>query len=185
MNYLILGIILFFVMHLVPSMPGLRARLIASMGEGGYKGIYSLVSLAGVVLMVYGFSKSPVEPVYVPPAWGRHVVFIVMVLSFILFAAADMKSNIKRFTRHPMLWGVALWSGAHLAANGNLAELILFGAFLIYAFVAMFSANLRGATLQQEKQPIKKDIIVIVAGIVVYVVFVKWLHPLLIGVTVI
>lgn len=185
MIYLVLGIILFFVMHLVPSVPALRARLIALLGENGYKAVYSLVSLAGLVLMVYGFSQSPVEPLYVPPAWGRNVVFILMAVSFVLFAAADMKSNVKRFTRHPMLWGIALWSGVHLAVNGNLAEVLLFGAFFVYAFVAMVSANLRGATLQQEKYPIKKDLMAIVGGIVVYVIFVKWLHPLLIGVAVI
>ena len=96
-----------------------------------------------------------------------------------------MKSNVKRFTRHPMLWGIALWSGVHLTANGDLAEVLLFGAFFIYALFAMVSANLRGAVLQQEKRPVKKDLIAIVAGIMVYIVFAKWLHPLLIGVAVI
>ena len=185
MNFLILGIVLFFAMHLVPAVPSLRGRLISVLGELGYKAAYSLVSLAGLVLMVYGFSQAPIELVYVPPAWGRDVVFVIMALSFVLLTAGDMKSNLKRFTRHPMLWGVVLWSGVHLTVNGNLAEVLLFGAFLIYSLVAMFSANIRGATLQQAKHPVKKDIIMLVGGIVVYAIFAKWLHPWLIGVAVI
>jgi len=185
MSFLILGIALFFAMHLVPVVPGLRGRLITSLGEVGYKIVYSLVSLAGIVLMVYGFSQAPVEPVYVAPAWGRDVMFVVMALAFVLFAAADMKSNVKRFTRHPMLWGVVLWSGVHLTVNGNLAEVLLFGAFLIYALLAMLSANIRGASLQQDKHPVKKDIIALIGGIVVFAIFAKWLHPWLIGITVI
>ena len=124
MNFLILGIVLFFAMHLVPAVPGLRGRLITLLGEVGYKAAYSLVSLAGMVLMVYGFSQAPVEPVYVPPAWGRDVVFVVMALSFVLLAAGDMKSNVKRFTRHPMLWGIVIAvaviaSGIVTLANGG------------------------------------------------------------------
>ena len=185
MNFLILGIVLFFAMHLVPVVPGLRGWLVTSMGEVSYKVVYALVSLAGIVLIVYGFSQASVEVVYVPPAWGRDVVFVVMALSFVLFAAADMKSNVKRFTRHPMLWGIVLWSGVHLSVNGNLAEVLLFGAFLIYAPIAMLSANIRGASLQQEKRPVKKDVMAIVGGIIVFAIFAKWLHPWLIGVAVI
>jgi len=182
---LVIGIILFFGMHLVPSVRGLRDRLIASFGKKGYMALYVIVSLVGIVLIGNGFATAEIVPVYTPPAWGRDVVFVVMAVSFVLFAAGDMKSNVKRFTRHPMLWGVVLWSSVHLTVNGNLAEIVLFGSFLLFSFIAMFTANQRGATLQQEQLPFKKDIMVIVGGVVVYAIFAKWLHPLLIGVVVI
>lgn len=182
---LVLGLILFFGMHLVPSIPGLRDRLIASFGQKGYMAAFAIVSLAGVILIVNGFATSAVVPVYAPLSWGRDAVFVVMAVSFMLFAAGDMKSNVKRFTRHPMLWGVVLWSSVHLTVNGNLAEILLFVSFLLFSLITMFTSNLRGAALQQEKHPYKKDVMVIVGGVMVYFVFAKWLHPLLIGVSVI
>ena len=182
---LVLGLILFFGMHLVPSVTGVRDRLIALIGQKGYMALFALVSLLGVVLIVYGFAASEVVPVYAPLAWGRDAVFVVMAVAFMLFAAGDMKSNVKRITRHPMLWGVVLWSSVHLTVNGNLAEILLFGSFLLFSLIAMFTANQRGAALQQEKFSHKKDIMVVVGGVVVYAIFAKWLHPLLIGVAVI
>ena len=185
MALLIVGLIIFFAIHLVPSVPGLRDKLVSSLGKTKYLAMYALTALAGMVLFIYGFSQAEFQAIYQPPAWGRYAVIMVMVVSFILFAAADMKSNVKRFIRHPMLLGVVLWAGVHLLANGDLASLLLFGSFLVFSIVAMISANRRGASLQQEKYPLKKDIIVVIGGVGVYLIFMKYLHPWLIGVAVI
>ncbi len=108
-----------------------------------------------------------------------------MLFSFFFLVAADIKSNIKRYLRHPMLIGVALWSSAHLFANGDFASILLFGSFLAYSIFGMFSANRRGATKQVEKYPLSKDAIIVVFGLVAYVIFIKYLHPYLIGVAII
>jgi len=158
--------------------------LTTRLGSGPFRGLFSVISLAGLILIIYGKSKAGFVPLWEPPGWGKDVVVVLMVPSFILLAAANMKSNIKLFTCHPMLWGVALWSAAHLLANGDLASLFLFGSFGVFSLFAMFSANLRGATKQVTKYPFTKDAAVIVAGIVTYGVF-MFLHPYLFGVAII
>ena len=130
-------------------------------------------------------SEAEFQPIWEPLYWSRNVVIVTMLFVFYLFAAADMKSNIKRFIRHPMLLGVLLWSCVHLFANGDLASIMLFGSFAIYALFAIISANLRGALLQKEKYPVKNDIVSVVAGLVAYAVFVLVIHPYLMGVPVI
>jgi len=185
MNILLIGIVLFFGVHLIPSFVALRNNLIARLGENKYKALYSITALIGLILIIYGMSKAEYVPVWQPPTWARNAVIITMLISFYLFAAADMKSNIKRFIRHPMLSGVLLWSGAHLLANGDLASIILFGSFATYSITDMVSANIRGAVFQQETYPIKRDVVSIVAGIIAYAVFVLFIHPYWIGVPVV
>ena len=183
MTLLIIGLALFCGIHLLPTITQLRLSLITRLGENGYKGLFSLVALSGIVLMVMGFRQVEPVQVYESPIWARTTTAIFMLLSLILFAAANMPGNIKRFTRHPMLWGLVFWAVGHLLSNGDLASLILFGGFAAYGVLAMLSANLRGASKQTEKVPLTKDIMVITGGIVVFVVLVL-LHPYLFGVTV-
>lgn len=185
MYILILGILIFFGMHLVPSMVKFRLKMIASLGQRRYQGLYAIIALVGLVLIIYGKSKAGYQVIWDPPVWSKNIVFVVMLPSFFLLVAADMKSNVKRFTRHPMLWGVALWSGVHLFANGDLASMILFGSFFAFSLFAMFSANMRGAAKQEIKYPLTKDAVTIFAGLIAYVVFIKYLHPYLIGVPII
>lgn len=185
MDFLLLGIILFFTVHLLPSLVGFRAGLVSKLGETKYKGLYSVTALIGLILIIYGMSQAEYIPIWQPPLWSRLLVVMTMLLAFYLFAAAEMKSNIKRFIRHPMLLGVLLWSCVHLIANGDLASIMLFGSFAVYALFAMLSANIRGATLQKEKYPIKRDIFSVIAGLVAYAIFVLVIHPYLIGVRVI
>ncbi len=89
----------------MPSLAGLRGNLIGRLGENGYKGLFSVLSLAGLVLIVLGKSRAEFQHIYTPLPWGRDLALVVMPFSFMLLAAANMPSNIKRFTRHPMLWG--------------------------------------------------------------------------------
>jgi uncharacterized membrane protein len=119
MYILLLGLSIFFGIHLVPGLVGFRRRIITKLGEGTYQELYSVIALTGLILIVYGKSKAEFQPIWELPVWSAYVVAVLMLPAFIFLAAANLKSNIKRFTRHPMLWGIALWSGAHLLANGD------------------------------------------------------------------
>ena len=180
MKILIAGVVVFIAIHLLPSFPTARASLVARLGPGPYKGLFSLGALAGVTLMVAGFAHAEFVPVWQPPGWGRAVPIIVMFPVFILLAGASMRSNLKRFIRHPMLLGVSLWSAAHLMANGDRASVILFGSLGVFALFDMWSATRRGATLSTEPVARKFDFILIAAGAVAYMVILL-LHPYLFG----
>ena len=183
MTYLIIGVVLFCGVHLFPAIITMRQTLISRFGENAYKGLFSLIALTGIVFMVIGYSRAELIQVFNPPVWERNVTVILMLLSLILFAAANMPGNIKRVTRHPMLWGLVLWAVGHLLANGDKASLILFAGLGVFGLLAMLSANLRGATKQTHKVPLQKDIMIIVAGVVAYVVL-AFAHPYLFGVAV-
>ena len=183
MTLLILGLTLFIGIHLLPSFPAWRGNLVQRWGERRYKAVFAGIALAGLVLLVMGKAGAPFVSVYSPPAWGRHVTPLFVLAAFILLPAAHMRSNIKRYTRHPMLWGVTLWALGHLLSNGDLASLILFGSLAAYSLFDMASANLRGAVKSVTVYPLKKDATVVAAGVVTYVVFLL-LHPYLFGVPV-
>lgn len=181
---LVTGLLLFFLPHLIPSSPALRRTLVSRFGENGYKGIFSLVALTGFALLVWGKAGAPQVFVWVPPQWGRMLALVLMPFAFIGLAAMRLPTNITRFTRHPMLWGVTLWALAHLAANGDLASILLFGCFAGFSFFAMWSANRRGAVKSRVKQPFSRDLVVLLLGIVLYLA-VLIAHPYLFGVQVI
>lgn len=183
MALLLAGLVIFFSIHFLPSFAGLRKNLVARFGLKTYKLGFTAVALLGLVLIIVGKANAPFEHVYTPPSWGRHVTMLCVLIAFILLPAANMPTNIKRFTRHPMLWGVSIWGVGHLLANGDLASILLFGGFVVFSIIEMISANVRGAQLQSHKVPLKKDVIVVVAGLVVYVGFL-FLHPYLFGVPV-
>ncbi|MCW8195613.1 NnrU family protein [Proteobacteria bacterium 005FR1] len=180
MNLLVIGLIIFIGTHAIPTFTGLRSSLATRLGEKRYKGLFSLVALVGLVLIIIGKARAEFVFVYDPPSWGRHLTMLLVLIAFILLPAAHMPTNIKRFTRHPMLWGVTLWGVGHLLANGDLASVILFGSFALYSPLAMLSANHRGAKLQEQRVPLRKDLMVVVAGFVVYAVFL-FAHPYLFG----
>lgn len=181
MEWLLVGLLLFFSMHLLPSFASARVALVNNMGQSAYLGVYSLISLVGLLAIIYGKSVSPFEPVWQPPSWGRHVTMLLMLISFILLAAAHMRTNLKRYIRHPMLLGVLCWSVGHLLANGDLASIYLFGSFAIYAIMDMVSANHRGAKKSLERVAVKQDVILVVAGLLIYLAVVKG-HGYLFGV---
>jgi len=186
MSILISGLVIFLGIHLLPAFATTRNGLVEQWGEKKYKGLFSLVSAVGLGLIIWGFATREFVEVFIPPDWARPLAHALMPLSFILLSAPDMKpSNIKRLTKHPMLWGVALWATVHLLNNGDLASIILFVGFLVYAIIDMISATVRGKVPTFEKQPISRDLAVIVVGLVGYGVFFMWLHEWLIGVPVI
>lgn len=180
MTLLVIGLIVFIGIHSITMSPALRQTLVNRLDLKGYKLLFSAAAALGLVLIIIGKAKAGFVHVYTPPSWGRHPAMLLMLFAFILLPAAHMPGNIKRFTRHPMLWGVVLWSVAHLLANGDKASLILFGSLGLYSLVDMVSANRRGASLQTQRLPLRKDMMVVGAGLVVYFIFLV-LHPYLFG----
>ena len=138
---LITGLAIFFAAHLFAGFPGPRQRLISAMGRNVYRALFSLVSLAGFVLIVYGVAICPVDVLWSPPLWTQYVPLAIMPFAFLLIVGAYMSHDVKRYTRHPMLWGIALWAAGHLVANGDLGGVLLFASFLAYALVGQLLAD--------------------------------------------
>ena len=138
---LITGLAIFFAAHLFAGFSGPRQRLISAMGRNVYRALFSLVSLAGFVLIVYGVAICPVDVLWTPPPWTQYVPLVIMPFAFLLIVGAYMSHDVKRYTRHPMLWGIALWAAGHLAANGDLGGVLLFASFLAYALVGQVLAD--------------------------------------------
>jgi uncharacterized membrane protein len=176
-----LGLVLFFATHLLPTVPAIQHPLQRQIGYYPYKAAFGLISLAGLILIGFGKANAPLIPVWEPTAQTYNLAPGLMLPAFILLVAAYTPSNIKRFVRHPMLWGVLLWALAHLAANGDLASMILFGAFAAYSIVDQISANQRGARKATELRSVFIDVAVVFTGIGLYALFV-WLHPVLFNV---
>lgn len=187
MTYLILGLAIFLGVHSVEIFsPTFRSNAVARMGEGAYKGIYSLLSIAGFVLLVWGYGIARQDPilVYAPPLWMRHVTALLMLPVFPLLLAAYLPGRIKTAVKHPMLASIKLWALAHLLANGMLADLLLFGGFLIWAVADRISVKRRPVVRPVPGPPPMKynDLIAVVGGLALYVAFVLWLHLKWIGV---
>lgn len=164
-----------------------RSRKIATLGEKRWKGLYSLGSFIGLGLLIWGFSLSRQAPVvlYAPPVWARHLSGLLVLVAFWLVVAARVPRNhFKAVLGHPMVAGVKLWAFAHLLANGMLADVLLFGGFLVWAIVLFASARRRDR-LAGVKPPAPvwgKTLVTIVVGTVAWAVFAFWLHALLFGV---
>jgi uncharacterized membrane protein len=184
MILLILGIVVMIGIHFVPVFPDVRERLIGQFSQNGYRLFFSLVSTLGLVLLIWGFSHAPVIQIWSPPSWTRHIAMLLMLPVFVLLIAAYLPGQIKAKLRHPFLLAIKLWALAHLIANGDLASIILFGSFLAYAVIDRVMLKRRAATgliTVPETGPARNDAIAVVGGLVLYVVFLVWLHPLLIG----
>lgn len=186
---LIVGLVLFLGAHTLTSRRDLRARLIGAMGEGPYKILYSLVSLAGIALIAWGFGayrSSGWIDLWSPPKWMKHVTIALMLPAVILVVAAYLRGKIYLAVKHPMLAGVKLWAFAHLLANGDLGSVILFGAFLAWAVYDRISLKRR---TDAGAPPIPvggvlNDVLAVVVGIVVYLALGFVFHPVVIGVPV-
>jgi uncharacterized membrane protein len=177
---LIIGLALFLGIHSISiATPGVRARAVASMGPSRWRGIYSLVSAVGFVMILYGFHLARQAPVvlYVPPTWTRHLAFLLMLPVFPLILAAYLPGRIKTAMKHPMLAAVKLWALAHLLSNGTLADVLLFGSFLVWAICDRVSFKRRPPQVIRTAPPARfNDLIVVIAGLALYVLFVMWAH---------
>ena len=193
---MILGLVLFFGVHLITTQREVRARLVAAMGEGPYKAVYGLASLAGLVLIAWGFAAyrkagmieiwEPLVPASVLTGL-RHVTVALMLPAVILVVASYIRGRIYVMLKHPMLAGIKLWAAAHLFANGDLGSIILFGSFLAWAVFDRISLNRR---TDSGAPPIPigglgNDFIAVAVGIVAYLALAFVFHPVVIGVPVI
>jgi uncharacterized membrane protein len=190
MLVLVIGLIVFFAIHLVPGNVDLRNGLIGRFGETGYKVIFGVLSLVGLTLIVLGFHKLQIHPgknpqLWVPPVWMRHFAIALMLPAIIALVAAYIPSHIHTALKHPMLVAIKIWALAHLLANGDLAALVLFGSFLAFAVYDRISVKRRHALgpLGAKTGPWRNDAIVVVIGIGLYLAILFWLHQLIIGVS--
>ena len=187
MSVLILGLIVFLGVHSTRIVAdGWRTAQLKHLGEGSWKGIYSVVSIAGFALIIWGFGLARQQPVLLwnVPAGMRHAAALLTLVAFVLIVAAYVPRNaIKARMHHPMLLGVKTWALAHLLATGRLADLILFGAFLAWAVACFIAAQKRdrAAAAQYPAGTAGATAITVAAGIVIWVVFAFWLHGVLIG----
>lgn len=190
MVWLILGLTLFLGVHSVSIVsPQGRHALAQRLGESGFKGLYTLVSLAGFALIVWGYGLAREAPVliYTLPTGMRHLAALLMLPVFVLLFAAYLPGRIQRAAKHPMLLAVKFWALAHLLANGMLADVLLFGGFLAWAVADRISVKRRAAAGLLRSAPTRaggpvNDAIALVGGLAVYAVFVLWAHAWLFGV---
>ncbi|WP_028670655.1 NnrU family protein [Saccharospirillum impatiens] len=185
---LVIGLAIFLGIHSIHMLaPQWRESMIRQMGLMPWKGLYSIISLAGFGLIIWGYGLARLDPVWVwfAPGWTRHLSALLMIPAFIFLAAAYVPGNrIKARFGHPMVLAVKTWAIAHLIANGTLADILLFGGFLAWAVVYFIHARRkdRANNTQYPVKGLKSDISAVVGGLIGYGVFAFWAHLLLIGV---
>lgn len=185
MLQLLIGIVLFFGVHSASIVAFPVRERMAAKNELAWKGIYSLASLAGIVLMVRGYAEMREAPtlLYATPYWLRHVAALLLLPVFVFFIAPYFPGRISRALKHPQLVAVKLWAFAHLLVNGTLADVLLFGSFLAWAVADRISLKSRPERpLPGAPESAANDIIIVVVGIGLYLVFAFWAHAALFGV---
>jgi uncharacterized membrane protein len=187
---MILGLVLFFGAHTLTTQRNLRAQFVTSLGEGGYKIGYALVSIAGLALIIWGFAHYRATGwigIWSPPKFLKHLNIALMLPATILVVASYIRGRIYATLKHPMLAGIKLWAFGHLLANGDLGGIILFGSFLAWAVFDRISLKHRtdaggppipvgGAT---------NDLIAVAVGVVAYLALAFAFHPVVIGIPVV
>jgi uncharacterized membrane protein len=186
MLQLILGLVLFLGSHSVSIVAKpWRDAMVAKLGEWPWKGLYSVVSLLGLVLIVRGYGEARLDPMvlYSPPSWTHHIAMLLMLLAFPAAVASVVPGRIQRALKHPLLVAVKAWALAHLLVNGTLAAVLLFGGFLAWAVADRISLKRRvqGPTPGLPASA-ANDFIVVGLGLALYVAFLFWLHGVLFGI---
>ncbi len=183
MTLLIIGVVVWSIVHLFPAvLPDTRASAMERLGENTYKAVFSIALLVAIVLIVIGWRSAGMQFVYTPPLYGSPIIAVLMLISFILFAAASAPGNIKRFIRHPMLTGMIVWGAAHLLANGDERSIALFGGMSLWAMLEIVLISRReGAWQKAEAVALSKDAMTIVASAVIFAI-VAYFHKFIFGV---
>jgi uncharacterized membrane protein len=186
---LVVGLAVFIGVHLVPTQPDLRKGLAQRLGEGPYKGVFSVIATIGFVLIVFGYHKAQVMPgknpvLWTPPEWGRYATMLLMLPVFPLLLSSHLPGRISAAVRHPMITAVKLWALAHLFVRGDAASLLLFLGLMGWAVYDRVSLKQREAAglVSIKSGPVRNDLIALAAGLALYAVFIKWGHAALIGV---
>lgn len=185
MTTLIIGLALFLGIHSISIFAlGLRNKL-AQKSDNGWKAFYSIISLAGLALIVLGYSQARQEPQFLfsLPVWVRHISATLMLPFFILFFAPYLPGKISQLIKHPQLTAVILWALSHILVNGNLADVVLFGSFLLWAMTDRLSMNNRASRpISTLPKTGLNDVVLVVSGLGFYVGFVLYFHQWLIGI---
>lgn len=188
MTVLILGLMLFLGCHSARIVADdWRAGQIQRLGPLGWKAVFSVLSLLGLAMVVWGYGAARVDSVdlWTPPTATRHIAALLMLLAFVLLTAAYVPgSRLKAKVRHPMVLGVKVWALAHLLANGRLADVVLFGSFLLWAVLSFRAARQRDRMAGNPPLPLYagRDVVTAFIGIFAWIIFALWLHGPLIGV---
>jgi uncharacterized membrane protein len=186
MIILILGLLLFLGTHAFTMNRSGRAALIGKLGEGGYKGAYTALSLIGLLLIIWGYGSyraSGYIELWSPPVWTRHLAVLIMLPALPLLFSAYAKGFVKARLKHPMILAVKVWATAHLIANGDLGSVLLFGSFLLWAVVGFMSMRRRPVDEAASFVPNPgQDAAAILGGLILYGAMIGGLHRYLIGV---
>lgn len=183
MTLLIIGVLAWSLVHLFPAiLPEHRKALLARLGNNAYRGIFSLLILAALLLLVFGWKAATPRPIYAPPLGGGPVISLLVLAGFVLFFASRFPGNIKRFLRHPQMTGTILWGVAHLLVNGDSRSIVLFGGLVTWAILEILLINRRdGAWQKPGAAAITFDIAPLAIGVVAFGV-IAYFHLRLFGV---
>jgi uncharacterized membrane protein len=168
MTILIVGLILFFAVHAIPLSQTARASIVLRLGENGFKGMFSLISIAGFAAIVVGMKNAPFEPLWSTPTSAARLANLTMPVAFCLLAAAYVPNNFRRIVRNPMLSATLLWSLAHLLSNGDLASLMLFGSFGLFAIVDIVAVNRLSSATNVQRKPLYFDVLTVSIGLLAF-----------------
>ncbi|MBB3315753.1 putative membrane protein [Rhizobium sp. BK181] len=189
MALLIVGIIIFLGLHLIRVIaPGLRQSMIDRLGENGWKGVYSVLSILSLILLIYGFghARQVTGVLYTPPVWMAHIAVTLMLIALICLVASLLPAGrIAVKTKHPMVLSVKIWAFAHLLANGETSSVLLFAAFLAWGVILRIALKRRERAGELTLRPFvsgKYDLYAAIIGVVVWALITFKLHELLIGV---
>lgn len=187
MSYLLAGLILFLGVHSIGIFaPAWRAATIERLGDATWKALFTVASVVGFVLLVHGYGLARGDPqvLYTTPPFMRHVAALLMLPVFPLLLATYLPGRIKLAVKHPMLTATKTWALAHLLVNGAVADVLLFGGFLVWAVADRIAAGRRTMPRATPAAPASRwnDLLAVAGGLVLYVVFVAWAHERLIGV---
>ena len=169
MIILLAGLTLWAAVHWFPAaLPEQRNALVARLGEGPYKGLFSILIVLSIVLIILGWRAAPIVQAYIPPMFGNPVIAVAIYFAFVLFFAPRIPNNLRRLVRHPQLTGVVIWGVAHLLVNGQVRDVLLFGGLSVWAIVDMLLIGHRdGAWQKPAPVPIWMDAVLAVVALVV------------------
>ena len=186
MIWLLLGVALWSIVHLYPSVAAAHRNKISKNMGNAYQGIYALLIVGSIVLMVIGWKNTIPTQIYNPPTWARHLTMLLMLISLILFGAANVKTRIRKWIRHPMLTGMLVWSIAHLLANGDSRSVVLFGGLGLWSIISQITINKRDGArvIPTDSKGLKTEIILIGVSVVLYAILL-FLHPYFTGMSLI
>lgn len=183
MALLIAGVVLWSIVHLVPSAaPGVRAGLASKFGEGAFKALFAIDIVIALVLIVFGWKSAQPVALYVPPLYGSPVPSILLLISVLLFVASSVPNNLRRFVRHPQMTAVLFWSAGHILTNGDSRSLVLFGGLALWALLEIIFINRRDGRWQKpDPVPFLQDLMSLVVTGVVFAALL-YFHATLFGV---